>query len=318
MLKRPISLTLAFFLIITSTFALNGYWSDLNPSSIKSGNVNIPISPIQFTCENDPDYFKEYTQLTPPHGNLIQSCSCSQISADGSGRCIAQKCSISKDEAENNACWIINVNSIKIPYHTITQIAPYTYLDYKAQGVSLNANTNQPSLNYQLMFDLEMDVKSGIKADINIQKISEQSGKFTINYDNEILDGLQGGIEVNQINGLFRRRDTVKTINFTFIKGRGTVTTNLDNIYGNKEIVIVPFVKAQVIDGKGVIQSDATFAGNEYTADTTVAVETSTSGTITYYPLGGSYLVNAPPPTKQGFFASFINWFKNLINKITP
>lgn len=307
-MKKSIFLALFVFLLIPSIFAFSGTWKDSSPITLTSGSIKYDIEGMNFVCESTPDFFNSVTYRKAPQGNFIQSCVGDPSKYNQYDKhFFGQLCTITTDESNNPSCWTTKINNIPVIYGETKIIDPFTTIQY-----TTNAEYSSIGIEpgYDINFDLNLDVKQGITLDMKIDQITDQSAKFTINYNNQMQDGLEGGIEVIQVNSIFLPNSRIATIPITFKRGSNSITYTLDKSLGNKEITAQAFVNVKQIQ-KGAIINEHNFVGNKYSTVTKVSIERSTAGTILFVPQGSTRLPNTVE--KEGFFKRFIDWIKGAI-----
>jgi hypothetical protein len=228
----------------SSYFDLDG---DSSIKSISIGNKVITLNGVSFVCKNTPippirQETPSYLIRTPPKGNFDQSCTCVRQSVSTSGTCAEWSCQTIIDEQNNPSCWILKgsfLNKNELIYNQLTEINPYITASY-----TTNAEwTNKIKNNHNVALTIDIDVKNGITTSIESDPIISSNEEIIINYNNKIMDGLKGYIEIKQLNGIFLVFSKVDKIPVTFNRGTGTVKFTLDNVVGNKNVEIVPVVQ---------------------------------------------------------------------------
>ena len=307
-------------ILSVSTFAYTMTWQDNNLKSLTIDNKVITIKNVEFVCENQPSLnprneLPSYYIRKAPQGNLKQTSECIRQSVSTQGTCAEYKHTIETNEQNNPSCWVANgefLNKNKLIYNTPTEINPYVTASYTTDAETNNERGIRE--DYQIQFSLEVDVKNGLDTSIEGDTMIESEQEITIDYDNKILDGLQGGIEIKQLNRLFFVFSKVDIIPVTFKKGNGKITFKLDNARGDKDIVITPFVSiTEHPTGKEVI-----FVGKEIQTHTKVITEHQTpiEDTVKYN------LPNLPDGTPNqntnelSILAKMSLWVSSFNNKI--
>lgn len=287
-------------------------WKDTAKTSIILGDNRISIDGVKFTCQNQPDLTTpKYKIRTAPQGNYLQSCECIQhyVDPDYNGACFKDACTVTLDEKENDACWIASVNNNDLQYNTPKQLFPYVTGIYTTNAeLKYLGTTETPSIkDYTVNFNLDVDVKNGIKSNIKIDQITAQDTEITINYENNIVDNLDGGYVVKQKTYLFLPASTLEEVPVKFKKTYGSVVIKSNKILGDKTILITPYINLKQIDDKGSILRTFRVGGAETSVKTKAVIQRDITGTEPYFP------EDATITDKAGNFLSGIKtWIEGL------
>lgn len=267
--------SIIFLFLISSTFAYTGIWKDSNPITWQIGNEFISIKNVDFTCKNTPtpsirNEGENYRTRSAPQGNFDQSCQCIRQSASTIGTCAEYKCNIIVNEENNPNCWILEGSFLKknkLIYKEVTEINPYITASYTTNAVARYPNRIKTIDGYNVEFSINIDTKNGITTTIKDDAVIESGKEITINYNNKILNNLEGGVEVKQLNAIFLVFSKIDDVPVTFKSGSNSIKFTLDNVVGNKKVIVTPYVIIRE-NGKKI-----KFAGTEISTTTKVAME---------------------------------------------
>jgi hypothetical protein len=254
---------------------------DCKSNTYLIGDKNISFGGVSFTCKNDPDPGirnepDSYHIRHAPKGNFIQTCSCVQQSASTPGTCAKYSCKVITDEASNPSCWPLSGSFItqdKLYWGRLTEISPFIFAKHTSNAKV--EKTVQP--DYDINFELNVKVKGGLNLSFNQPSLVLPGSILRIYYDNKILDNLKGGIEIKQINKMFKENSKIDIIYPIFSLGNNYIDFQLDNSMGEKDIVVTPFIyvleHSPQKDSKKVLNSSVKFVGYEYLISTRAVTE---------------------------------------------
>lgn len=310
--RMTFAIVLFLSLLSVSAYPFSATQSDTNPTSIRLGSNIIDIKDVNFVCENQPRIVSpRFHGRFSPEGNYEQNCICTQTSKDSDnyGACIKDSCTVTKDEKNNPSCWLLDVNNFnsesKLQFNKNTKINQYineTYTTNAQLRYLSQKNAEAPYIeDYNVNLDLNIDM-SGLTVNAKPKNISSTNQELEITYTNNILDGLEGFIEVKQEQLLFLPASTVQTIPVTFKSGSDSFTIKLNSIIGEKTIYIVPAITVKQVQGEKIIKS-SNIEGKIIEYSTKVAKQRSTIGTEAYLP---------EKQPSYNFISSFTAWINSL------
>ncbi len=269
--------------------------------SIKIGNIVITPNTVDFICtskagivpvklKSDSGYY--YTQDCPksriaPQGDFLKDCVCTKYSVVDKTRCIEQSCTILRDEKNNSYCWKLYTNYGVLDYDTYLNINEYIKIKYTTNArarYDIEENCKKEiELNSITLF-ADVNVKEGLKVFLENIQYSTQNQYFKIKYVNNLETDIEGGIEIRQTNLLFLPSSTIEILPVTFKKGENEITYKMNNIYGEKDITIIPYIIIKEIDSEENVLNKMNLIGKETTIKTQTIQKRNILNPIQYEP----------------------------------